>query len=115
MRLKRGEYGAAPECKAEGGKVGGGETPEKAHQPAVLSGTIPTCGNPGLTPPVIEPSSPWREYQLDHTVFDTSWRTLVQSPPCTVTADNQCTVDISVFVHETAESTLQVIQLAYFP
>ncbi|KAJ8870443.1 hypothetical protein PR048_029465 [Dryococelus australis] len=33
--------------------------------------------------------------QLVHSVFDTSWRTAAQSSPSTVTADNQCTVDIS--------------------
>ncbi|KAJ8871052.1 hypothetical protein PR048_027356 [Dryococelus australis] len=39
---------------------------------------------------------------LDHTVFGTSWRTLAQSPPSTVTADNQWAVDIGIFVHNAA-------------
>ncbi|KAJ8874951.1 hypothetical protein PR048_022841 [Dryococelus australis] len=44
---------------------------------------------------------------LVHTVFDT-WRTLAQSSPSTVTADNQCAVDIGIFVHKTVESSMQV-------
>ncbi|KAJ8870614.1 hypothetical protein PR048_029637 [Dryococelus australis] len=38
-----------------------------------------------------------------HVVFDTSWRRLVQLSPSTVTADNQCAVDIGIFVHNTVE------------
>ncbi|KAJ8870843.1 hypothetical protein PR048_027144 [Dryococelus australis] len=37
---------------------------------------------------------------LVHTVFDTLWRTLAQSSPSNVTADNQFTVDIGIFVSE---------------
>ncbi|KAJ8866932.1 hypothetical protein PR048_032794 [Dryococelus australis] len=33
------------------------DTPEKTCQPAVSSGTIPTCEDPGATPPGIEPVS----------------------------------------------------------
>ncbi|KAJ8878281.1 hypothetical protein PR048_018858, partial [Dryococelus australis] len=53
-------------------------------------------------------------FPLVHTVFDTCWRTLTQSSPSTVTADNQCTVDIGISVHKTVESSLQVIELANF-
>ncbi|KAJ8897840.1 hypothetical protein PR048_003193 [Dryococelus australis] len=49
---------------------------------------------------------------LVHTVFDTSWRTLDQSSPSTVTADNQCAVITGIFVHKTVESILQVTELA---
>ncbi|KAJ8865850.1 hypothetical protein PR048_033372 [Dryococelus australis] len=49
------------------------------------------------------------------TVFDTSWRTLAQSSPSSVTADNQCAFDICIFLHKTVESSLQVIELANFP
>ncbi|KAJ8867438.1 hypothetical protein PR048_031240 [Dryococelus australis] len=43
---------------------------------------------------------------LVHTVFDT-WRTVAQSSPSTVTADNQCAADIDLFVRKTVESSLQ--------
>ncbi|KAJ8883045.1 hypothetical protein PR048_014884 [Dryococelus australis] len=36
-------------------KVGKREIPEKTRRPAVSSGAIPTCENPGATPPEIEP------------------------------------------------------------
>ncbi|KAJ8872148.1 hypothetical protein PR048_025750 [Dryococelus australis] len=45
---------------------------------------------------------------LAHTEFDTSWRSLVQSSPSTVSADNQYTACIGKFVHKTEESSLQV-------
>ncbi|KAJ8873353.1 hypothetical protein PR048_026987 [Dryococelus australis] len=35
--------------------------PEKTRRPAASSGTIPTCENPGVTRPEIEPGSPRRE------------------------------------------------------
>ncbi|KAJ8878675.1 hypothetical protein PR048_019260 [Dryococelus australis] len=41
-----------------GGKL---EIPEKTHRPAASSGTIPTCENPGATPPEIYHGSPWWE------------------------------------------------------
>ncbi|KAJ8888083.1 hypothetical protein PR048_007570 [Dryococelus australis] len=44
---------------------------------------------------------------LVHMVFDTSWRTLAQSSPSTVAADNQCTIDTGIFVHKSVESSLQ--------
>ncbi|KAJ8870945.1 hypothetical protein PR048_027247 [Dryococelus australis] len=47
------------------------------------------------------------EAPLVHTVFDTSWRTLAQLSPSTVTADNQCAVDICISVHKAVESSLQ--------
>ncbi|KAJ8895234.1 hypothetical protein PR048_000559 [Dryococelus australis] len=34
---------------------------EKTRRPAAWSGTTPTCENPGVTPPGIEPGSPWWE------------------------------------------------------
>ncbi|KAJ8894910.1 hypothetical protein PR048_000217 [Dryococelus australis] len=51
--VKRGEHGAAPECN-DGGKR---ENSEKTRRPAASSGTIPTNGNPGATPPGIESGS----------------------------------------------------------
>ncbi|KAJ8887700.1 hypothetical protein PR048_013918 [Dryococelus australis] len=41
------------------GNAWAGETgyPEKTRRPAASSGTIPTCENPGATPPGIEPES----------------------------------------------------------
>ncbi|KAJ8895356.1 hypothetical protein PR048_000688 [Dryococelus australis] len=51
---------------------------------------------------------------LVHTVFNTSWRTLAQSSPSTVTADNQCTVGIGICAHKTVKSSLQVIEPANF-
>ncbi|KAJ8894651.1 hypothetical protein PR048_007315 [Dryococelus australis] len=48
-KLKRGENGAAPECK--GGKR---EIPEKTRQPVASSSTIPTCENLGAIPPAIK-------------------------------------------------------------
>ncbi|KAJ8870641.1 hypothetical protein PR048_029664 [Dryococelus australis] len=47
---------------------------------------------------------------LVRTVFDTSWRTLAQSLPSTVTADNQCAVGVDIFVRKTVEYCLQPIQ-----
>ncbi|KAJ8871676.1 hypothetical protein PR048_028003 [Dryococelus australis] len=35
--------------------------PGKTRRPATSSGMIPTCENPGATPPGIESGSPWRE------------------------------------------------------
>ncbi|KAJ8882044.1 hypothetical protein PR048_018532 [Dryococelus australis] len=43
---------------------------------------------------------------LAHTVLDSSWRTLAWSSPSTVTSDNQCTVDIGIFVHDIVERRL---------
>ncbi|KAJ8879824.1 hypothetical protein PR048_020432 [Dryococelus australis] len=43
---------------AAGGKR---EIPEKTRRPAASSGTIPTCENPGVARPGIEPGSPWWE------------------------------------------------------
>ncbi|KAJ8867613.1 hypothetical protein PR048_031416 [Dryococelus australis] len=34
-------------------------------------------------------------------------RTVIQPSPSTVTADNQCTIDIGIFVHKTGKSSLQ--------
>ncbi|KAJ8865763.1 hypothetical protein PR048_033285 [Dryococelus australis] len=42
-----------------------------------------------------------------HTVFDTSWRTLAQSSPFTVTADSQCAVDIGMLARKYVKSSLQ--------
>ncbi|KAJ8867546.1 hypothetical protein PR048_031348 [Dryococelus australis] len=41
-----------------------------------------------------------------HTVFDTSWRTVAQSSPSTLTAHAQCAVDIGTFVHKTTCSVI---------
>ncbi|KAJ8895461.1 hypothetical protein PR048_000794 [Dryococelus australis] len=38
-----------------------GETGDPREKPEVLSGTIPTCKNSGVTRPGIEPDSPWPE------------------------------------------------------
>ncbi|KAJ8891880.1 hypothetical protein PR048_004435 [Dryococelus australis] len=46
---------AALVCKG-GGKR---EYPEKTRQLASSSSTIPTCENPGASPPATEPGSPW--------------------------------------------------------
>ncbi|KAJ8889911.1 hypothetical protein PR048_009416 [Dryococelus australis] len=54
MKLKRGKYGAAQGQ----GKRG---IHEKTRLLATSSGTIHKCENPGSTPPVIEPGSPWWE------------------------------------------------------
>ncbi|KAJ8867372.1 hypothetical protein PR048_031173 [Dryococelus australis] len=51
--------------------------------------------------------------QLVHTMFDTPWRTLAQSSPSTVTPDNQCAVDIGIFVHKNLESSPQVSLYLY--
>ncbi|KAJ8898134.1 hypothetical protein PR048_003494 [Dryococelus australis] len=51
---------------------------------------------------------------LFHTVFGTTWRTLAQSSPSTMTEDNQCIFDIRIFVQKTVESSLQAIELATF-
>ncbi|KAJ8866343.1 hypothetical protein PR048_032186 [Dryococelus australis] len=45
---------AAPKRKGEEKR----EIPEKTHRPVALSGTIPTCENPGIAQPGIEPGSP---------------------------------------------------------
>ncbi|KAJ8869507.1 hypothetical protein PR048_028498 [Dryococelus australis] len=42
-------------------RAGGGGNSEKTRQPAALYGTIPTCGNPGVTQPGIERVPPWWE------------------------------------------------------
>ncbi|KAJ8881487.1 hypothetical protein PR048_017968 [Dryococelus australis] len=42
---------------------------------------------------------------LVHTVFDTSWRTRVQSSPSSVTSDNQCAADICILVRTAVESS----------
>ncbi|KAJ8893482.1 hypothetical protein PR048_006080 [Dryococelus australis] len=44
------------------------------------------------------------------TMFDTSWGTLAQLSPSTVAADNQCAVDVGIFVHKTVEPSLQAIE-----
>ncbi|KAJ8885867.1 hypothetical protein PR048_012073 [Dryococelus australis] len=49
---------------------------------------------------------------LVHTVFDTSWRTLAQSSPSTVTENNHCAVDIGIFALKAVESNLQLRRAA---
>ncbi|KAJ8870414.1 hypothetical protein PR048_029436 [Dryococelus australis] len=51
---------------------------------------------------------------LVHMAFNASCRTVAHSSPCAVTADNQCTVDLGISAHKTAESILQVTELANF-
>ncbi|KAJ8893433.1 hypothetical protein PR048_006031 [Dryococelus australis] len=53
----RGDNGAPPECKRRGKR----EIPEKTRQPTASSYTIPTCKNPRVTRPGIEPCAPWWE------------------------------------------------------
>ncbi|KAJ8866693.1 hypothetical protein PR048_032554 [Dryococelus australis] len=55
----------------------------------------------------VSPALSFRQ-PLVHSVFDTFWRTLVQSSPSTVTANNQCAVNIHISVHKTVEPSLQV-------
>ncbi|KAJ8894339.1 hypothetical protein PR048_006965 [Dryococelus australis] len=54
-------YDGAKPMRAKWGKYEGGwgkrEIPEKIRRPAASSSTVPTCGNPGATPPGIEPGS----------------------------------------------------------
>ncbi|KAJ8883905.1 hypothetical protein PR048_015760, partial [Dryococelus australis] len=58
-----GEYEAALEWNARAGE--NGRPPEKTRRPAASSGTIPTCANPAMTLPGIEPSSPrWEASSL---------------------------------------------------
>ncbi|KAJ8891041.1 hypothetical protein PR048_010550 [Dryococelus australis] len=59
---KRGDYGAAPECKGKWER----EIPEKTHRPAASSGTITTYESQGAAPSGSEPGSPSR---LDSTVL----------------------------------------------
>ncbi|KAJ8869941.1 hypothetical protein PR048_028952 [Dryococelus australis] len=49
--------GTALECKGWGKR----EYPEKTRRPVTSSITIPTCKDPGVNPPGIEPGSPWGE------------------------------------------------------
>ncbi|KAJ8888612.1 hypothetical protein PR048_008104 [Dryococelus australis] len=55
----RGKYGAAPGTGMKARKKW--EIPEKTGGPVASSGTNPTCESPRVTPPGIEPGSPWRE------------------------------------------------------
>ncbi|KAJ8885959.1 hypothetical protein PR048_012165 [Dryococelus australis] len=70
-----------------------------------------SCKGGGTSALLYAFSSPqsWRPFV--HTLFDTSWRILGKSSPSTVTPDNQCAVNIGIFVHKTIESSLQVIEL----
>ncbi|KAJ8878553.1 hypothetical protein PR048_019131 [Dryococelus australis] len=49
---------------------------------------------------------------LVHTMFDAFWRRLAQSLPFIVATDNQCALDIGIFVHKTVKSILQVTEFA---
>ncbi|KAJ8895836.1 hypothetical protein PR048_001175 [Dryococelus australis] len=57
MRVKRNECEAVPEFKEWRKR----DIPEKTRRPEVSPGTISSCENPVVTPPGIEPSSPWWE------------------------------------------------------
>ncbi|KAJ8879238.1 hypothetical protein PR048_019844 [Dryococelus australis] len=65
------------------------------------------CPQPSCDEPVLYPGRCCKTCPDDLDMFDTSWRMLAQSSPSTVTADNQCTVDIDKFVHKAVESSLQ--------
>ncbi|KAJ8877322.1 hypothetical protein PR048_021776 [Dryococelus australis] len=66
---KDGGEGGKGRKEKRGEKGGGGlesfllltSSSEKTCQPAASSSTIPTCKNSGVTPPEIEPDSPWWE------------------------------------------------------
>ncbi|KAJ8898047.1 hypothetical protein PR048_003407 [Dryococelus australis] len=53
LRADEGDYGAATECNE-------GEIHDKTRRPVASSRTLPTCENPGATPPEVEPGSPNR-------------------------------------------------------
>ncbi|KAJ8871347.1 hypothetical protein PR048_027664 [Dryococelus australis] len=59
------------------GMLGRGERkiPEKIHRPAASFGTIPTCENPGVTPPRIESGSPRREATKGEVSYVFHWQT----------------------------------------
>ncbi|KAJ8892163.1 hypothetical protein PR048_004743 [Dryococelus australis] len=109
------------------------EFSEESPSSAGSSSTIPTYEHPGVYPDAVLLFACWflailirrrlacsRPTEANrvqfpaslgpivHIVFDASWRTLAQSSPSTVTADNQCAVKIFIFVHKTVESSLQV-------
>ncbi|KAJ8893752.1 hypothetical protein PR048_006352 [Dryococelus australis] len=65
MRVNRGEYGEAPECK--GGE--NGKSPRKPRGPAASPGMISTRENPRATLPGIEPGSPRYEASLDQVLL----------------------------------------------
>ncbi|KAJ8877331.1 hypothetical protein PR048_021785 [Dryococelus australis] len=54
------------------------EIPEKTHRLTSSSSTIPTCENPGVTRPGIEPGSPW-------------WEASALTVPATTTPMTLCT------------------------
>ncbi|KAJ8894417.1 hypothetical protein PR048_007069 [Dryococelus australis] len=91
------------------------DMPEKTRRPMVSSSTFPTCKNP-VTRPGIEPGSPWWEASILTAQPPQSphHSTLAQYSPSSVTADNQCAVDIGIFVRTTVESTLHVTELPKF-
>ncbi|KAJ8866342.1 hypothetical protein PR048_032185 [Dryococelus australis] len=60
MKVRRGEYESVLEYKGEGKQ----QISEKTHRSAESSGTILTCGNPGVTPKGIEPETANRPYTL---------------------------------------------------
>ncbi|KAJ8867734.1 hypothetical protein PR048_031537 [Dryococelus australis] len=70
--------------------------------------------------PVIRDPEPFSRTKIPHlfhrdvtgllvnTVFDAWWRTLAQASTYTVTANNQCAVDISMFVHKAVQTIVRV-------
>ncbi|KAJ8891985.1 hypothetical protein PR048_004550 [Dryococelus australis] len=83
---------------------------EDPRENPLTRGTSRTCENPGTTPPGLEPGSlGCKRLPLVHMLLDTSWITPAQSSPSALIADNQCAVDIAIFVHKTAESSLQLL------
>ncbi|KAJ8878087.1 hypothetical protein PR048_022554 [Dryococelus australis] len=57
------------------------DIPEKTHRPAASSGTIPTCENPGVTRPEIEPSSHSWEAGDIPLIFQKNVHSIVYSNP----------------------------------
>ncbi|KAJ8898220.1 hypothetical protein PR048_003580 [Dryococelus australis] len=62
-------------------RAGKREILEKTRRPAASSGTIPTCENPGATPPGIEPGSPWGETSRGRAVSPLASH---QDEPCSI-------------------------------
>ncbi|KAJ8867370.1 hypothetical protein PR048_031171 [Dryococelus australis] len=111
--------------KMSGRRQGRGkrEIPEKTLRPAASSGTIPTFESPGATPLGIEPglgSPGWEESSLTTApprqpfalINGAAQGSVIQSTAGPIVAfrkiaDNQCAVDIGIFVHKTVEYSLQ--------
>ncbi|KAJ8891036.1 hypothetical protein PR048_010545 [Dryococelus australis] len=106
MRVERSAYGAAPECN------GGVNEKSPVLNPVLFAGrrVVYLLNHRGSEEDLKRPPHTDGSMQM----FDTSWRTVVQTSLSSVTADNQCLADIGIFVRKTVESSLQVIELANF-